>query len=1099
MLRAPRNGQAGIVNEQWQYTPEENFFGNDHFVLAARINEQVVEQRINVNIKPVNDVPRLVNPKAALQLEAGRVSRMTFTAVDVEKSDLTFALKAPAQLGTAVMERNQLVYTAADKAGQETLTLVVSDGSDQLEHNIAVTVQEAEVESLPLELVSTRLNVAEDKSLQAQLQSKGGQEDKVRFRLLTQGANAESVNLTAQGRLTYQPKANFNGEEQLHIEVSDGDQTISEWLSITVESVNDAPQLDTAQLQLNMQAGEQVARTLKAEDVDGDALTLSQGEAPQQGTVTLQPNSMDWQYQANQNATGDDRFSLRVSDGTVTADMVVTVSIEAATLPDIQFQPLSVTEDAELSVQLQPQGNNVPSLSYELLTNASHGEATLTESGQLTYQPEANFNGTETLSIKVGSSGYSDKTLNVVVQVAPVNDAPVFNMPTQSYEVSADQAIRISLVTTDVDKDQLQYAVLSGGNLGQVQFEENVLVYRAAKDSSGEDRLRVQVSDGALTDQVDLTVNVQELNQLPNGEDPLYAQQWHLKNTGQSAYARNAGTAGHDINVEPVHRLGLLGENIRVAVVDTGLEINHPDLRDNVVANRSYDFVGGDTDPTPAMNPLNPAGGDHGTSVAGLIAARGFNGIGGRGVAPYAELMGFNFLENQTNDNWFRSHGGAPSAASPGGPRSDDALVINMSYGSDYIQPGRGPNRWLEDFRRDKTTNNNGGRGVAYIKSAGNSFKGIEVGGYQFAGRTANWITGVNPDLADHIANTTGDNSTFYYTVVSALAADADTPLSSYSSVGSSIWVSAPGGEYGGRHPAMITTDLTSCEHGSSRSGLWHNFDNGSIDENSDCDYTSTFNGTSSAAPVVSGVAALIFEANDLLTWRDVRHIMAMTARKIDDDFAPRTVDVGNGSLFTAEPGWVQNAAGHWFHNWYGFGMVDTHAAVNLARASDYELLPPYQETGFVDSADINPAPIPDGSTVGAEKTVVINDDITVEAIQVKFSAIHGRDADLAVMVRSPSGTEAMVLQPRSMLVADQSENVSADFDDTVLLSNAFYGESAQGTWTVKLVDTNSGEFRFQATLLDATGTRTDDVVIRTANPASQGSFTEAAINIYGH
>jgi subtilisin family serine protease len=1020
---------------------------------------------------------------------------MTFTAVDVEKSDLTFALKAPAQLGTAVMERNQLVYTAGDKAGQETLTLVVSDGSDQLEHTIAVTVQEAEVESLPLELVSTRLNVAEDESLQAQLQSKGGQEDKVRFRLLTQGGNAESVNLTAQGRLTYQPKANFNGEEQLHIEVSDGDQTIREWLSITVESVNDAPQLDVAQLQLNMLAGEQVTRTLKAEDVDGDALTLSQGEAPQQGTLTLQPNSMDWQYQANQNATGDDRFSLRVSDGTVTADMVVTVSIETATLPDIQFQPLSVAEDTELSAQLQPQGNDLPPLSYELVADARRGVATLTKNGQLTYQPDVNFHGSDTLSVKVASPGYSDETLELTLQVTPTNDAPEFKMTAQSYQVNAERTRRIRLVALDIDTDNLAYNLIGTARHGSASISGDTLTYTAGANSSVQDVLTLEVSDGEFNDQINLTFNINQPGALPGGNDPLYAQQWHLKNTGQSAYAFNTGTVDHDINVEPVHKLGFLGDTVRVAVVDSGLQIDHPDLIENVTPGRSYDCVYNESDPTPPLDPARPKG-DHGTSVAGLIAARGFNGIGGRGVAPYAELLGFNFLKNQSNYAWFRSHGGAPSAASPGGPRSDDALVINMSYGSDDIRPGRGPSSWFDDFRREVTTNNNGGRGVAYIKSAGNSFKGIEVGGYQFAGRTAAKVTGLNPDLADHIANNTGDNSTFYYTVVSALAADADTPLSSYSSVGSSIWVSSPGGEYGWRHPAMITTDLKGCEHGYSRQ---QGFNGQPVAANNNCDYTSNFNGTSSAAPVTSGVAALIFEANDLLTWRDVRHIMAVTARKIDDDFAPVEVDLGNGSQFTAEPGWVQNAAGHWFHNWYGFGMVDAHAAVELASSANYQLLPPYQETGYVDSADINPDPIPDGSAVGAEKTVVINDDITVEAIQLKFSAVHGRDADLAVIVRSPSGTEAMVLQPRSMLVADQSENVSADFADTVLLSNAFYGEPAQGIWRIRLVDTNSGEFRFQATLLDATGTRADDVVIRTNNPASQGSFTEAAINIYGH
>src|SRR5262249_57497495 len=107
--------------------------------------------------------------------------------------------------------------------------------------------------------------------------------------------------------------------------------------------------------------------------------------------------------------------------------------------------------------------------------------------------------------------------------------------------------------------------------------------------------------------------------------DPLVGQQWHLKNTGQKAFADTAGAATFDINVDPVFMSGISGVGVLVATIDTGLEIAHEDLAVNVVPGGSYNFNTGTSDPTNAATD-----GDHGTSVAGLIAmAR--NSTGGIG------------------------------------------------------------------------------------------------------------------------------------------------------------------------------------------------------------------------------------------------------------------------------------------------------------------------------------------------------------------------------------------------------------------------------------------------------------------------------------
>ena len=120
--------------------------------------------------------------------------------------------------------------------------------------------------------------------------------------------------------------------------------------------------------------------------------------------------------------------------------------------------------------------------------------------------------------------------------------------------------------------------------------------------------------------------------------DPLSPYQWHLINTGQDAFSTTKPMLGNDLNVKGVWASGITGKGVIVNVVDSGLEIAHPDLAGNVSKDDSVDF-GGSNDPTNTTSTT----GDHGTSVAGLISSEAGNGIGGKGVAYGAKLIGHNF------------------------------------------------------------------------------------------------------------------------------------------------------------------------------------------------------------------------------------------------------------------------------------------------------------------------------------------------------------------------------------------------------------------------------------------------------------------------
>lgn len=606
------------------------------------------------------------------------------------------------------------------------------------------------------------------------------------------------------------------------------------------------------------------------------------------------------------------------------------------------------------------------------------------------------------------------------------SDGSTSNVTSQSTWTSSSTAVAVdasglasALVTTPVGLDVTATAVL-GGSSGTAEL---VVVRGAA--------IGVRLSN-----------------------DPMALQQWYLENTGQNAYADVGGVIGASaLRVEAAYRWGVTGAGVKVAVLDSGLEIAHEDLAANVVPG-SWNFVTGTSDPTP---PTTDVDGDHGTSVSGIIAMVYGNEKGGMGVASGAKLNGYNILENQTVENYLKAMGS--SAASPA---SADVWVFNESYGASAVEPVP-VNEAIEAQYVFGTSTLRGERGALYVKSAGNGFEGYEWGRPPQA---ANCSAAYAAGLSCQNANMEGENALPYLVVVGAL--NAAGKRSTYSTAGASIWVTAPGGEYGKNastaggglpacdyQPAMVTTDRSTCQYGYSRSDVTRSaFARGGA-PNGNCNYANTFNGTSSAAPSTSGAIALLLDARPSLTWREVKHLLAISAHRIDPTVLPTTVQLSDGE-YVAEPGWTVNSAGRYFHNWYGFGAVDVDAAIRAARTFVAGSLGSFQQTPWVESVAGSQA-IPDFSRVGVTSTLAVPAtpaSLTAEEVQIEVVVNHPAPGDLGFELVSPAGTRSVLMNIRNGF------GPTTGTTGAVMLSNAFYGEPAVGTWTLKVVDglaTNTG------------------------------------------
>lgn len=551
-----------------------------------------------------------------------------------------------------------------------------------------------------------------------------------------------------------------------------------------------------------------------------------------------------------------------------------------------------------------------------------------------------------------------------------------------------------------------------------------------------------------------------------NGADPLASYQWHLKTLDGSYVNGGTPAANVHINLGSVHN-NFTGKDVKVIISDGQLDLEHPELDDNADNSLSKNYsleapYFGD----PFDNDDEDA---HATGVASIALGGKDNGVGGFGVAPEATFIGYNFLSSNFSISRF-----IDQAQVEGGEG-----VFNNSYGPQNcrFESLSQSETYLNIQRSETITNNN-----LYVIASGNEF----IASLAACGGNSSTY---------YFGNSNFDQDRVYANQILVAATNAEGRSASYSTPGANVWISAPGGDLSSTSQiGMLVADLIGCDLGYSPSSDL-SFDLNSSSQNPSCAFFSGAQGTSYAAPVVSGAIAILKEANPTLSWRDIKHILATTAFKIHPSATNTTHPAGeNLDPHVYQFGWVTNSAGYNFHPWYGFGLLDLTAAVALAVNPTFDLKELKSTDTLTDSPNYSASPssaITDNSASSTDSTINVNKhNLFIEHVLVKVNITHPRISDLGIELESPEGTTTKLMNINSRVMGANLVNIYFGV-------NAFYGERSLGNWTLKVVDGKNGlTGTFSNWSLTILGNKGPDSLTDTTPPAQVTSFSGDGSNL---
>ncbi|WP_188699539.1 Ig-like domain-containing protein, partial [Sphingomonas prati] len=469
---AVANGSVSLnAAGQLVFAPTANYNGTTSFTYRVTSNGTTETANATVVVTAVNDAPvALGTLPARTNVDAASVTFGTIGAFsDVDNAALTYSTTGlPAGLTidavTGVISGTINRSASQPNGGLYTVVVTARDAA-----GATATQSFGWTITNPAPVAANdSASTSEDTSVTIAVLANDTDPDGDPLTVVAASAANGAVTINANGTLTYTPNANFNGTDAISYTISDGQGgSSSATVAITIAAVNDAPiAVGTLPARSNPDAATvSIATAAGFNDVDNATLTYSATGLPAGLTINAATGVISGTIdrsasQANGGnyavvVTARDAAGLTATQGfawTVTNPAPLAVNDTASTSEDT---PVTI---AVLANDNDPDGDPLTVVS----ASAANGVVVINANGTLTYTPNANYNGADTITYTISDGQGGTRSATVAVTIVAMDDAPtpVGTLPARS---NADAAI-VSVATAggfaDVDDATLTYTAI---------------------------------------------------------------------------------------------------------------------------------------------------------------------------------------------------------------------------------------------------------------------------------------------------------------------------------------------------------------------------------------------------------------------------------------------------------------------------------------------------------------------------------------------------------------------------------------------------------------------------------------------------------------
>ncbi len=529
---SPNHGSYGVAaDNRITYTPEENFYGTDTLTYKVCDGDNDCDtSRLFITVNSVNDEPVANVDYLTLDEDSQDTVNVLNNDTDMGDGGISVTIDASPNHGVAsVTPDNRIAYTPDENYnGPDTLIYDLCDATPDCDTTVVYITVES-VNDQPVAVDDT-VSMDEDTDTTIHvLNNDNGLGDGYSNLEIISSANHGSLNVNvSDSTIQYTPNPNYHGSDRFDYRLTDGNGDYDDaTVNITVEEINDMPVATDDDVTIE-EDEDTVINVLTNDTGLGDGFSNLEIESvPGNGNAIVVGDSTI-EYTPDQDYNGNDQFEYRVSDSDNDSD-VATVSI---TINPQNDTPVAVNdtveteEDTLLTFNVLENDNGLGDggLSISITQTPENGNAEVAGDSTITYSPNPNYYGEDSLVYKVSDANGDLSTAKVYITVDPVNDhRPVANDDERGTE--KNDSVEVDVLFNDTGLEDggifLQIDDANGPENGSVATtEDNTIIYTPDTNYTGTDDFDYQVYDyDNDVSTATVTIHVNENNMVPVAND----------------------------------------------------------------------------------------------------------------------------------------------------------------------------------------------------------------------------------------------------------------------------------------------------------------------------------------------------------------------------------------------------------------------------------------------------------------------------------------------------------------------------------------------------------------------------------------------------